>query len=88
MSVLVTISSCLIAVIITVSVLLASVIDPSDQVIGDSGNDIAMQVKTASLLNVMVSDCGDSVTRGASGKEKKMYTRFVCNLFTHNSLPG
>ena len=70
-SMLVTVSPCVIDVITVLLVLLANMVDPSDQVMVDGGDEVAVQLKTALLLKVMVRDDGDTMTRGASREDRE-----------------
>ena len=56
---------------ITVSLMLANMVDPCDQVMVDGGDDLAVQSKIALSWKVMVSDDGNNVTRGASREDRE-----------------
>ena len=67
---LVTVSPCVIVLIFVSSVSVSSC-DPSDQLTEDKGTDVALQVKVALSLWLIVRDCGDTSSLGASGSNSK-----------------
>ena len=58
-------------ILITISSLSVSSCDPSVQLTKDKGNDVALQVKVASLPWLIVRDCGDTASLGASEDKNK-----------------
>ena len=56
---------------ITVSSVSVSSCDPSVHSTEDKGTDVALQVKVALLLWLIVRDCGDTSSLGASESESK-----------------